>query len=412
MMKTDTGSFKYQTEPKALKGKAKFRGDNDVTLTLMSDPRVVRGNTHSLARKVALNAQTAFDASARNKDKTGKNQGEQPFPTYFYDPTTFTADDLSISKYLVADEADTFVMTTDEATQSDSFLPRPPTPEYIPRKTGVDCATQIENPSELFVFDDEVKPILSVIVQKTIEQALFEVRSEAELLALNDAADEYRKKNDVEKKWVSEKEQTIMAEMRAKEEFKLRKYKEQREANKVRQLIAGRFCMQQLLPAMVDDICKDFYKTGEWEETTEAVVKKTVLPAIAKEVSGRTQRAQVAGALMDDVILAAQAAYDTRFYKAPSTQVIQMCFRIPKTKAGAEATDDVVLGPLKLNHSETVKTLAARIQELVAKHPHPIAYVIDGPALQGYLTATVGKPVEMDVYLSNYEFSSSVTVIV
>ena len=102
--------------------------------------------------------------------------------------------------------------------QTDAFLDRPPTPLFVPAKTGVDNNTQIlegevitgcsynsffdilvelvlkkididlrfhnRTISQLFDFDIEVKPILEVLVGKTIEQALMEVMEEEELANL------------------------------------------------------------------------------------------------------------------------------------------------------------------------------------------------------------------------------------
>ncbi len=64
--------------------------------------------------------------------------------------------------------------------QTDEFMPRPPTPPYIPKKTGIDKITQIED-YDLFDYDREVQPILNVLLTKTVEQALLEVEEESEL---------------------------------------------------------------------------------------------------------------------------------------------------------------------------------------------------------------------------------------
>lgn len=68
----------------------------------------------------------------------------------------------------------------DMDTQTDPFLDRPPTPKFIPAKTGVDVGTQID-PELVFNFDAEVEPILSVLIAKTLEQSMMEVREEEEL---------------------------------------------------------------------------------------------------------------------------------------------------------------------------------------------------------------------------------------
>lgn len=69
------------------------------------------------------------------------------------------------------------------STQTDAFLDRAPSPIYVPLKSGVDVSTQIYE-GDLFDFDVEVKPILEVLVGKTLEQALMEVQEEEELETL------------------------------------------------------------------------------------------------------------------------------------------------------------------------------------------------------------------------------------
>lgn len=61
---------------------------------------------------------------------------------------------------------------------------------YIPKKTGIDAFTQVEN-DELFNFDREVEPIIQVLVTKTIEQSLLEVEEEVELQRMQKFKEEY-----------------------------------------------------------------------------------------------------------------------------------------------------------------------------------------------------------------------------
>jgi radial spoke head protein 3 len=68
----------------------------------------------------------------------------------------------------------------DVDTQTDPLLDRPPTPLFIPKKTGLDVDTQIY-PGELFDFDYEVEPILEVLVGKILEQSMMEVMEEEEM---------------------------------------------------------------------------------------------------------------------------------------------------------------------------------------------------------------------------------------
>ena len=91
-----------------------------------------------------------------------------------------TDPDIEIQTETYLEEITDRIIEKDVETQTDSFMDRPPTPQFIPPKSGVDISTQIW-PGDLFDFDTEVEPILSVLVAKTLEQSLKEVREEEEL---------------------------------------------------------------------------------------------------------------------------------------------------------------------------------------------------------------------------------------
>ena len=80
-------------------------------------------------------------------------------------------------------------------TQTDVFLPKPPTPKYVPKKTGIDKITQIGD-YDLFDYDREVQPILNVLLTKTVEQAILEVEEETELEEIRKFKTEYQKRQD------------------------------------------------------------------------------------------------------------------------------------------------------------------------------------------------------------------------
>ena len=50
----------------------------------------------------------------------------------------------------------------------------------MPKKTGIDKVTQIGD-YDLFEYDREVQPILNVLLNKSVEQAILEVEEETEL---------------------------------------------------------------------------------------------------------------------------------------------------------------------------------------------------------------------------------------
>ncbi|KAM6915443.1 radial spoke head protein 3 homolog [Xenentodon cancila] len=89
--------------------------------------------------------------------------------------------DVQTESYL--EELSDVPASTNTESQTDAFLDKPATPLFIPAKSGIDVATQIEE-GELFDFDREVQPVLEVLVGKTIEQSLLEVMEEEELASL------------------------------------------------------------------------------------------------------------------------------------------------------------------------------------------------------------------------------------
>lgn len=68
----------------------------------------------------------------------------------------------------------------DAMCQTDLFLHRPPSPPYVPAKTGIDAITEILV-GDLFDFDTEVQPILETLIGRAVEQAVIEVMHEEEL---------------------------------------------------------------------------------------------------------------------------------------------------------------------------------------------------------------------------------------
>lgn len=88
-------------------------------------------------------------------------------------------------------------------------MKRPPSPPYIPKKTGIDASTQVED-YELFNFDKEVTPILDVICTKTLEQACLEIEQEEEFKAMYDFKEAFKKRREKDK---SKQQEVVRQEM-------------------------------------------------------------------------------------------------------------------------------------------------------------------------------------------------------
>jgi len=291
----------------------------------------------------------------------------------------------------------------------DSFLPRPITPDYVPRKTGIDCSTQIEDPTELFNFDKEVQPMLNVIVDKTIEQALFECRAEAELVALNDAAEVFKRKKEEELKWLKEREKKSVEESRAKVELNGQKMRERNRMDELRKLIAGRYCFRQILPRIVEDVFADLYARGEWVEDTVSAINNRILPDLSNQVSIRADKLNQVQQVVDGMILDAKAKYDTIHYvdrRAVSRVILTL--NIPSVKANTSS--DVKLGPFELDKDDTILTLVIKIQNKLTNAGVTLPFVIDNKMLQDYLSSAAGRQIAIDAPLVNFRLPGALTV--
>jgi hypothetical protein len=82
----------------------------------------------------------------------------------------------------------------EEGVATEFYLDRPPVPLFQPKMPSKEnCkGTQIfdEDP-DLFNFDEEIEPMLNVLISKTLEQARMLVLEEAELKTMKDQQKEY-----------------------------------------------------------------------------------------------------------------------------------------------------------------------------------------------------------------------------
>uniref|UniRef100_A0A8C9L715 Radial spoke head protein 3 homolog n=1 Tax=Pavo cristatus TaxID=9049 RepID=A0A8C9L715_PAVCR len=164
--------YTYCSPPRAVPARPKYRAPLEEPArwaNLMYDRRVVRGNTYARQAVPTVGSPRASYHSSVGKQEVVQSPSLEVLKNHV--------------DVLYLEEISDRIIEVDVECQTDAFLDRPPTPFFVPAKTGRDVATQIEE-GELFDFDIEVKPILEVLIGKTIEQALLEVMEEEELANL------------------------------------------------------------------------------------------------------------------------------------------------------------------------------------------------------------------------------------
>lgn len=188
-------------EPKVVRNKAKFNEsygaipeeteDGRDALNIMHDKRVFRGNTHNmnLIKQNMTPSQKEDERIKQERDrkkvemikaqliefKKAKNK-TSPYDLRPGPPARIEVD----LTYFLTEQGKQRPEEIEVKIQTDEFVPKPPTPPYIPKKTGIDKITQIED-YDLFDFDREVQPILNVLLTKSVEQAILEVEEETEI---------------------------------------------------------------------------------------------------------------------------------------------------------------------------------------------------------------------------------------
>ncbi|KFP69888.1 Radial spoke head protein 3, partial [Acanthisitta chloris] len=193
------------------------------------------------------------------------------------------------------------VIEIDQECQTDAFLDRPPTPLFIPAKTGKDVATQVEE-GELFDFDVEVKPILEVLIGKTVEQALLEVMEEEELAHLwahQRAYAELRDAEFVELQRLEEQDRRIREEKenrRRKHMEKLRKQKETAEK------IAARAFTQRYLADLIPSVFRNLHDSGFFYDPIRRDIETEFLPWLMSEVEETLERKVLGRTALDSLI--------------------------------------------------------------------------------------------------------------
>ena len=260
---------------------------NAAPLTMMSDPRVVRGNTHALARKIskARKEESQVPKTEILRLRLQDSMESQPsssMPYYNFVTKPFADGDVDVMQYLVESE-EYVVKKRDIDTQVDQFNPAPPLVTFIPRKTGIDQYTQVENVSDIFVFDLEVAPMLDVIVRKTMEQALVEVEHEEELKRLQEEVSNFEKQMSHEAKWMHEQEEHIKHNQESIRNQLESVLASKRSEHDVKTRVAGLQMMRQIFPGMFDSITESNIAEGNWYVPEKMNVETNVNPDLKKD---------------------------------------------------------------------------------------------------------------------------------
>ncbi|XP_068794674.1 radial spoke head protein 3 homolog isoform X2 [Struthio camelus] len=304
--------YSYCSPPRALPARPKYRAPPDAAeqekepvryANLMYDRRVVRGNTYALQ---VLPASTQPDPleiqrqrEARRRALFRKRAKEQMQPRT---PEPVEGrEHVHVQTELYLEEISDRIVEVDMECQTDAFLDRPPTPLFIPAKTGRDVATQIEE-GELFDFDVEVKPMLEVLIGKTIEQALLEVMEEEELANLwahQRAYGELRNAELAEVQRLEEQERRYREEKERRKRQQMQVLQKQKETT---EKIAARAFAQRYLADLIPSVFSNLRESGYFYDPIERDIETEFLPWLMTEVEEALQKKVLGRTVLDSLI--------------------------------------------------------------------------------------------------------------
>ena len=225
-----------------IENKAKYineQGGSKLTYNFITDPRLKRGHNFGIIYVTSSNYEESQTMKGKNQQKSeyNKNFKSNLKSKNYVGQTLEKAEsnkgrmelegECGICTQKVISTVRPTPITFEEIIQTDP-LPEPPQPPLIwKEKTGEDVGCQIED-GDLFNFDEEVQPLVHIIVSKTLEESRREVLEEEELRHIKEQQEKYQKLNDLNVKRVKnieEKEKQRFEEHNRKKELKLNRIK-------------------------------------------------------------------------------------------------------------------------------------------------------------------------------------------
>ncbi|XP_074044052.1 radial spoke head protein 3 homolog isoform X3 [Macrotis lagotis] len=195
---------------------------------------------------------------------------------------------VEVQTELYLEELADRIIEVDVECQTDAFLDKPPTPLFIPAKTGKDVATQILD-GELFNFDIEVKPMLEVLVGKTIEQSLLEVMEEEELAELEIQQQQFEEIRNLELAEVQRLEEQERRHQKEKERRRDQQLKVVQKQKETSQKIAARAYAKIYLADLLPSAFNNLRDNGYFYDPIERDIEMGFLPWLMHEVDKKLE---------------------------------------------------------------------------------------------------------------------------
>ncbi|KAF1315000.1 Flagellar radial spoke protein, partial [Globisporangium splendens] len=190
----------------------------------------------------------------------------------------------------------------DVDTQTDTLLDLHPPITFVPKASGVDVSTQIEN-GDLFDFDLEVEPILEVLVGKTLEIGMLEVLEENELREIRQRQELFEQARNAELAEV----QRLEAEAKRKFAEKQRRLDEEQKRisaqAELEEKVAARAYAKRYLSDLHAQVFDSLVETGHFYDPLLKDVKEVFLPRVVENASAVAQELDLARRVLESLLI-------------------------------------------------------------------------------------------------------------
>jgi hypothetical protein len=323
---SDAGTYTFASQPRALNQRKKYRDLPNVSETpshpvygnIMYDRRVIRGSTYAQRTLPASAQPDPLEVQRQQEVKRRRRAANQQVRVRTPEPVEGRRHtDVQTELYL--EELSERIEEADVECQTDAFLDRPKSPMFIAAKSGVDCATQILD-GELFDFNVEVRPVLQVLVGKTVEQALIEVMEEEELANLREQQRIFHELRTAE----LVEQQRLEEEDRRRRLEKERRMEQQQEALKVeeetKEKIAARSFAQSYLADLVPSVFGLLQENRYFYDPIERGVENMFIPWLLDQCTEQLDRNQLSRQILDEIIRDAVRTKNELFVQLEETE--------------------------------------------------------------------------------------------
>jgi len=308
------GNYVFSQQPKAVKAvRKKYRDDEDPRKTnLMSDKRVIRGNTYA-ARPILAGEEPAARLTSTRFGKSRLYNDRRRSAKRRADEEEEVEPKAS-HEYL--EELTDIPIAGDHATQTDAAEAEEEAKiVFVPKPQGEDKGTLIDE-MEMFDFEASVEPILQVLIGKSMEQGLLEILQEEELKVLKAQRVQWEQRRNL----IHNEAQRLLKEALRKKEETDRRLAQAKEADVQAKIEAHNLQAQttahEFFKSLEDTVLKRLAQAGHFYDPVQNQVENTFMPWLLDQVAKNVSVVQSAREELDQVMVRSIERLDERIVEA------------------------------------------------------------------------------------------------